>query len=180
MRALAIAVLVVPGVAMADRETYVAIGGLIGARDVSTDAQMAPPELVGGGRVTLSFDRPFVAWPERGATNVSGRLVPELFAGFEAGDIRGEALLGAGLRGEVQAATDNGLHVRVSWYAALRAEVIGDHRDPAGEFVIGEYFPIGSGRVRFGFDGGPGLRHDSATTRNQLAATAHCYVSWRL
>ena len=177
MRALAIAVLLVPAVASADRDTYLAIGGMFGARDAGANA----PEAVGGANLTLSFDRPFVAWPEHGAaTNISPRLVPELFAGFEAGDLRGEALLGAGLRGELQVANDNGLHVRVGFYVAARLDVIGDSRDPAGEFVLGEYFPIGSGRVRFGFDGGPSLRHDSASARNQLGATVHCYVSWRL
>jgi hypothetical protein len=179
MRTLVLAVIVVAtGAARADRATSVSVGGLMNFRDNAPEGStVAEPEVSGGARVTLWWDDPFVA-PAQGNA-VSARLVPELLIGFLSTDHYAEGELGAGLRGELQLATRAPLRLRVGFYGAIRGEVIGKDRDPAGELVVGEYFPIGA-RLRIGFDGGVAVRHDSVAMRNQLEAIVHCYVGWML
>ncbi len=181
MRALVVAILVVAtGSARADRTTIVTVGGLLDVREQPGDGPPKPSILTGGARLTLAWDRPFVAMPTApDAHAISARLVPELFVGFLTDDTRAVADLGAGLRGELQVATSEGPRLRVGFYAFARGLVYGEHRDPAGEFGIGEYFPVGRG-MRFGFDGGLVVRHDSTAMGNPPEALVHCYIGWVL
>jgi hypothetical protein len=181
MRALvAIGLVVATGSAYADRETGVMLGGLLDVRNTQDAGPPAMPIVMGGARLTLSWDDPFVARPrELGRNAASARLVPELFAGLMTNDVHAVGELGAGLRGEVQVSTNQALRIRVGFYAFARGLVFGEHRDPAGEFGIGEYFPIGD-RLRFGFDGGVAVRHDSMATSNLIEVVAHCYIGWVL
>ena len=178
-------VLAFTAIARADRAPVISIGGVVAARSYAN--QQNDPQLVGGGRITLAFEDAPIAMPPPTYATHDTRLVPELLAGFLADDRRAEGYIGAGLRAELQLAR-NALapypfQMRMALYAAARAKIIGKHQDPATEAVIGEYMLLGRGTMRFGWEGGLGLRRvdDGASARSpQLEALLNIYVGWAL
>jgi hypothetical protein len=173
MRALVVVALL-GGSASADRETIVTLGGALDVREQLGDGPPRPSIVTGGARLMLSWDRPFVAQPKA----VSARLVPELFVSFLTDETHAVGDLGAGLRGELQVTTEEPEYWRVAFYAFARGFVFGKARDPAGEFGIGDYILVGHHGMRFGFDGGMVVRHDSSG--NPPEVLVHCYVGWVL
>lgn len=135
-----------------------------------------------GARLTLTFEDAPLAIPPPGGLATDTRLVPELFAGFLADDVHAEGFVGAGLRAEAQLASHRHARaMRTGIYLAGRGLVIGEHRDAAAEFVLGEYLDLARGR-RFGWEGGAMMRPrgDESTNRShELDAVVTIYYGWR-
>jgi hypothetical protein len=191
MRAsLAVVALALAGPAHADRHNSVATVELAAIGDAratgptwgaTAERDVAP---WGGSRLTLSFEDAPLAVPPPGLSAHDTRLVPELFAGFLANDIKAEGMLGAGVRGELALASHRrSSPVRIVMYVAARADVIGKHRDGAGEAAIGEYILLGDGSTRFGWEGGAMMRprpHAVASRSHELDALMSIYLGWAL
>ncbi len=166
MRIAAGLLLVLVGVAHADRLTVVTVGGSFAAEAQDPPDDGKQLKEFGGARLTLSWEDPTIAFPPTPLiTESSLRLVPELFAGFLGNDVKGEGLLGAGLRAEVQLATLGrppfNIPLRAAFYLAARGEVIGAKQDAAGELVFGEAFPFRAGKMKIGFEGGVMMRRNT-------------------
>ncbi len=112
---------------------------------------------LGGAQLVLGFEHAPLAIPAPGELATDLRLVPELLAGFLADDVHAEGMVGGGLRGELQLASNRRTQMSVALYLAARAVVIGAHQDGAGQFLIGEYLSLPRGR-RFGWEGGVMIR----------------------
>ncbi|MBV8759646.1 MAG: hypothetical protein JO257_20320 [Deltaproteobacteria bacterium] len=156
MRSLIVAgVLVVSGVAHADRTTVIDVGMTFGALDKGFDATREEKPLV-GPRVTLGFEGPLVAMPDHPGYNFAGALVPELVLGSYVYDDHAEGYIGVGLRADLQMGQREQGLLRVSARGALylvgRALVIGDTRDPMYEVGFGEYLTRFRTRERVGFE----------------------------
>lgn len=172
--------------ALADRSTIATIGVTGDARASGPSYSVAAADntkALVGARVALAWeDAPLpIPPPTLFASDV--RLVPELLAGFVADDVHAEGMLGAGLRGEVQLASNrHGVAMRTGLYTAGRAMIIGRHRDAAGEFVIGEYLMFGA-RTRFGWEGGAMVRPKpwaKPERAHEVDAVLTVYVGWPL
>jgi hypothetical protein len=172
--------------ALADRSSVMQVGLTFDGRARGatwSDAGKKDVSPVGGARVSLSFEDAPVPIPEPGFFSTDTRLVPELFAGFLSDDERAEGYIGAGLRGEVQLASNmRSVNMRTGIYVAARGMIIGKHQDPGAEFVIGEYLERGAGHCRFGWEGGALMRPrpDAAPDKQrELGALISIYVGWR-
>jgi hypothetical protein len=170
--------------ARADRDTAVVIGATLVARSTAATfsaAGKADVRMLGGGRLTLSFEDPPPPIPPPEAIEVDMRLVPELLAGFIADDVHAEGYVGAGLRGELWlASARRGFRMRTAMYTAARAIVIGEHQDGAAELAIGEYLSF-SGHRRFGWEVGVVIRKRGgvpAGEARELDALVSIYVGW--
>lgn len=168
--------------AAADPATVFAIGGTIDARGTGPTYDVAsrtPARPLAGARLTLSFDDALVPLPPPGMIDHDFRLVPEVFAGFVAGEHRAEGMIGAGLRGELALASHRcAFAMRTAIYTAARGVVIGKHQDPAAELVLGEYVTIGSSTARFGWEGGAMIRPRDRAGDRELDAVLTFYVGW--
>jgi hypothetical protein len=174
---LAVAVLVLAApIAHAERSATFSLGGMIGGVEHRVDetTQMQP---AGGPRLTLSFEHP---QPNGAAgTTADVTLVPELTAAVVMDADRGDALVGVGARGEVRIAHAG---IRVAFYAAGRALIIGSTTDPAGEFAIGEYVYL-TKRLRLGGEGSLILRRSDefmATSGQQHGIMASAYLGFAM
>jgi hypothetical protein len=108
--------------------------------------------VLGGARLTLTFEQPAIAPRATRGANFDFRLVPELFTGALADAKHAEGYLGAGVRGELHVASRrDATAARVVSYVPVRAILIGGHQDPAVEFGIGQYFPLRDHR-RVGYE----------------------------
>ncbi len=134
MRAVVLALLALPGLARADVVTTVGIS-LDGRATGPTFAKTAdsPVEsILGGGRLTMSFESAPLAVPPVGSYVRDTRLVPELLAGFLADDTHAEGYVGAGARLELRIASMK--HERLwrgGFYFAGRGVLVGGHQDGA-------------------------------------------------
>jgi hypothetical protein len=170
--------------ARADRDTAVIVGATLAARSTAASfsaASTSDVRLLGGGRLTLSFDDPPPPIPLPGEIGADLRLAPELLAGFVSDDVSAEGYVGAGLRGELWlASARRGFHMRTAMYIATRAIVIGAHPDAAIELALGEYL-VFSGHRRFGWEGSAVIRpRDDAPAgeSRELDALISIYVGW--
>jgi len=136
--------------------------------------------VLGGARVTMSFEAPPLPVAPPTLYIHDTRLVPELFAGFLADDTHAEGMVGAGLRAELRMSSHrHDAVVRGGAYIAARAILIGGHQDGAAEFVIGSYITTNRRGTRVGWEGGAMMRprHDtSADQANELDALITMYV----
>ena len=152
--ALAIVVLLVPGLAHADRTTIVNIGGNLG---VHGDVDATTPDALGGPRLTLAWENEPLAIPaEPGTHDLGVGLVPELVVGGFFEEDRMEGYLGVGVRAELRMAQNAmGLlkwTTRGAGYLSGRALVVGESRDVTYEFGLGQYFARVSNFTRFGYE----------------------------
>jgi hypothetical protein len=175
--------------AFADRTTTVNLGGMFGGVENldNVDNYYEQPSMhpAGGPRVVLGFENPPILMPATPGYNVGVAFVPELTTGAMLGSDRGDLFLGVGARGEVQLAQrEKGLFkvsVRMAFYVAARALVIGKEQDTAGEFVIGEYFYLGKGRTRIGGEMSVFAREAPMSfNETQMAVFASAYVGWAM
>jgi hypothetical protein len=152
--ALAIVVVLIPGLAHADRTTIVNIGAGVG---VAGNVDAIEPDGVGGPRATLAWETEPLAIPaEAGTFDLGGQLVPELVAGSLFEEDRMEAYVGVGVRAELKMAQNAmGLlkwTTRGGAYLAGRGLVIGETRDVMYEFGVGQYFERVKNMTRFGYE----------------------------
>ena len=162
----ALALLLLGTPAFAD--PVITLGASLGVRDDALSNPMPPysPHVYGGARILLSFEPPPPPMPVvSGHVNVSARLVTELLAGVAA-DVRGEALAGVSLRGDLVLASHGARnlfnmesHIWLGLYLGVRAEVIGKDHQPAAEIVFGEYIYL-TRRFRLGIEAGVVLRRE--------------------
>lgn len=186
------AVLAASSPARAERATFVTLDGELAlrAKPYVTQPDVPEPDVYGGGRVRLSFeDLPPPIPDEPGKNRIHLTVVPELLGGFLAGSEKAEAVVGAGLRGDmvISGRGKRGFPVgiQIAAYFAVRGEVIGEDHDPAGEFVVGEYIYVKRNSIRIGFEGGVFARRSAALDQpNQTitppGAILSMYVGWRL
>jgi hypothetical protein len=135
-----------------------------------------------GGRVAVGFEDDPVPMPPLEGVVIAPHLVPELLVGFVSDQRHAEGYAGAGLRGEIDFASNrHAVNLRTGIYAAARAIVIGPTQDPAAEFVIGEWLSRGADRRRFGWEGGAMVRPraDGAPNERELDALLTVYASFR-
>lgn len=156
---IALALLAVSGTAYADRNMVTSVGVTLAATSYSSNTQTT--DMNGGARISLSFEAAPLPIAPMGVLLHETRLVPELFAGFYADDVRARSQIGAGLRGELwlsrTGSADNaGFHMRMAAYVAARAKISGPDAKPGGEFMLGEYIVTDHG-CRFGWEGGLGV-----------------------
>lgn len=177
---LAVAVLVLAApIAHAERSATFNVGGMIGGVEHRVDetTEMQP---AGGMRLTLSFEHPH---PDPATGTIADvTLVPELTAAAVMNANSGEALVGVGVRGEVRIAQHGGAGIRVAFYAAGRALIVGSTTDPAGEFAIGEYVYL-TKRLRLGGEGSLILRRSDefmATSGQQHGIMASAYLGFAM
>ncbi len=166
--------------ARADRIPFVTLGGTLDFRFSGHTWNAAndnnDPDVLGGGRLTLSFeDRPLPLQP-RGVVRGELRLVPELMAGAFAGSQLGEAYAGAGLRGEVALSCQR---IRASLYLAGRGLVMGEHRDGVGEAAWGMSLTLRSG-TRIGIEEAVDVRPRDHVGNRELDVGATLFVGWAL
>ena len=152
--ALAIVVVLIPGLAHADRTTVVNIGGGMG---VAGNVDASEPDGVGGPRATLAWENePLAIPPEPGTYDLGGALVPELVVGSLFEKDRMEAYVGVGVRAELKIAQNAmGLlkwTTRGAGYLSARGLVVGETRDVMYEFGIGQYFGRVKNFTRFGYE----------------------------
>ncbi|HUJ62696.1 MAG TPA: hypothetical protein VLX92_29540 [Kofleriaceae bacterium] len=187
MRTVAlVAVLVVASPALADRGTVVTLGAMLDGRSTASTFTTASNQVVndvlGGARLTLSFEDAPPPLPPAEMISSDLRLAPELLAGFLADDTHAEGYVGAGVRGELWlASARRGFQMRTAIYLAARAIVIGGHQDGAAELAMGEYLLFADGK-RFGWEGGAMIRprNDAAPDQaKELDALMSIYVGWR-
>ncbi|HUS27345.1 MAG TPA: hypothetical protein VMZ53_02520 [Kofleriaceae bacterium] len=179
--ALTILVLLVPGLAHADRTTIVNIGAGIGALG---DVDAIEPDGAGGPRVVLAWENAPLPIPaEEGTFDVGLALVPELVGGALIEEDRAEAYVGVGLRGELKMAQNAmGLlrwTTRGAAYVAARALVMGETRDVTYDFGIGQYFAGRTSFTRFGYEIEVLSRpHYEQTDRHFMGFQLLLYVGW--
>ena len=171
--------------AYAERTTMVTLGATLDARgtDATWDAAgKKDSTLLGGARLTLSFEDAPLPIPPLNLIDHDVRLAPELFAGFYADDRRAEGYIGAGARGELFVASNmRGWATRMAIYVAARGVIIGKHQDAAPEFALGEYMLTGNG-TRLGWEGAAMIRqrpHADPAQSKELDALVSIYVAWR-
>lgn len=175
------------GAASADRSTVMSLGlvgdGRAAGPSYSDAGSSKVSDVLGGARLALTFEDAPVPIPPYGLVDHDVRLVPELFTGFLADDTHAEGYIGAGLRGELQLASNmRGVNLRTGIYAAGRGVIIGKHQDGALELALGEYLEHGPGRTRFGWEGAVMMRPrswDTADRARELDALVSIYVGWR-
>ena len=147
--------------AFADRSMTFELGltGDVRATGASFSTAGASDDLskLGGMQLVLGFENAPLAIPAPGEISAELRLVPELLAGFLADDTHAEGMVGGGLRGELQLASNRRMPMSVAMYLAARAVVIGEHQDGAVQLVLGEYLSLSRGH-RFGWEGGVMIR----------------------
>jgi hypothetical protein len=172
--------------ARADRSTVWSLGATLDERALGTsfsDAGTEPARALGGARLTLAFEDAPLAMPPPGLYEAGVRFVPELLAGFLADDTRAEGYVGAGLRAEIDLASNRHLaNMHTGIYLAARGIAIGKQQDGAAEFAMGEYLSHGPDLRRFGWEGSVLVRpHPSgqADGTRELDALMSLYVSWR-
>lgn len=179
MLRLAIAIVCVPVLASADRAPVVIVGAGTEAM-LFPDAPGPKPERAGGElTVIVGFEDPSVPVVVPTLTEHRYRFVPELLGGVELESGRGEAFLGAGLRGEIQiAAHVTPRCIRIGMYAALRGRVVGGDHDPEADGALGWYFLLGRGATRIGMEAELGERWTDAGAA--LAVHPSVFVGWKL
>lgn len=181
---VSLAALVVP--AFADRSPVVILGAAFGVRG-PLDAPVTGPALLGDARLTLAYEDAPIPVPAPGEHDASARLVPELLVGSIVDASRAEGYFGAGVRGELQfanhIASPTSFAIRMGLYLAARAMVVGGSFDPAGEGAFGQYFFVGRGATRIGWEfsvGGRRVGGVPADRERELDARAFGYVGWAL
>ncbi len=178
--AVATVILLAAGTASADRIPVLSVGGAMDLHfhgttwDYAANKDENPTAFV-DTRLTLAFEDPIPTLP-RGAIGAQARLVPELLLGAELGSDRGEAYVGAGVRGEIALIS---WKMRTSMYAAARGFVIGSPRDAASEFALGQYIML-RGATRFGWEGAAVIRPNDRDGTHELDAVARLYVGWQI
>lgn len=188
-KAFAVALLCVASPAFAERTTTVNLGGMFGGVENldNVDNYYEQPSMhpAGGPRITLGFENAPLNMPATPGYSVGVAFVPELTAGAMLGEERGDMFVGVGARGELQIGQrEQGLFkvsARFALYLAARAVVIGKDQDTAGEFVFGEYFYVGKGRVRIGGEVSVFAREaPMAYDESQMAVFASAYLGWAM
>jgi hypothetical protein len=179
MRAVLLAILVVPSVASADRVPVLTLGATMDLRFSARTWQVAEtkqtPDPFGGGQLTLAFEDAPLPLTTPGSVRAGGRLVPELIAGVLGNNLFAEGYIGAGLRAELHMA---GPKARAGFYIAGRGLVIGAHRDSAAEFVVGDYIMLRN-MTRIGVEGGAMVRPEDRDRNHELDVTMRLYVGWK-
>lgn len=152
---LVLGVLVVSGVAHAERATVVDVGVTFGGIDTAHHTPGSDAPLV-GPRVTLGWEDRLVDVPDQPGYRFAAALVPEIVLGSYIQSERAEGFFGVGLRADLQMGQrEQGLlevSARGALYLVGRALVIGANRDPMYEVGIGEYLARFHTRTRVGFE----------------------------
>jgi hypothetical protein len=179
--ALAIVVLLVPGLAHADRTTIVNIGAGIG---VLGDVDATAPGVMFAPRATLAWEDALLPIPaEPGTHDIGGALVPEIVVGSLFEEDRAEGFVGVGIRAELKM-SQNAMGLlkwttRGAGYLSARGLVVGETRDVAYEFGVGQYFAKRTNFTRFGYEIQVMHRpHWQQTDSQYLGFLFSLYVGW--
>jgi hypothetical protein len=164
----------------AGRATSITVGGL-GMMQEGPDEVEHIVDTASGMRVTLAWENAPLPYPDRRGYNVGVALVPELIAGALFHEDRGEALIGAGLRGEFQISQREGgllrINAKSALYIAARGMVVGEKRDVITEAVFGDYIYLGS-PLRLGFEVGVTKRHSDAMELDPVGLMIGFFLGW--
>jgi hypothetical protein len=178
---LAVSLLALPSLARADVVTTLGIS--LDARATGPTFEKAGDSqvnaILGGGRLTMSFESAPLAAPPPGLYVRDARIVPELLAGFVADDTHAEGYVGAGARLELRIASMR--HERLwrgGFYLAGRGLLVGGHQDGGIELALGSYLTTERG-TRIGWESAAIMRprHDAtADQARELDALVTLYV----
>lgn len=172
------------GVADAEpRATSVQVGGF-GLFELGDDPGEFEPdfESAGGVRMTLSWERPPPAYPDRRGYAYGGALVPELIAGALMLEDHADGMLGAGLRGELQITQREGGLLRINAQSAIylagRGMVVGKDRDVLLEGVFGDHLSFNKSPLRLGFEVGFTRRVSDVMDHDRVGFMTQFYLGW--
>ncbi len=165
------------------RATTVELGGF-GLFEVDKAQQEFEPafESVGGVRMTLAWEPPAPAYPDRRGYAYGGALVPELIAGALMLEDHADGMLGAGLRAELQITQREGGWLRInsksSLYLAGRGMVVGTDRDVLLEGVFGDHLSFNNSPLRIGFEVGLTRRISDVMDHDRVGMMTQFYLGW--
>lgn len=186
MRAgLVLTVIMLGGTAQAEpRTTSMHVGGfgLMELDESHDDEEIVPMESAGGVRMTLAWEQPAPAYPDKRGYRYGAALVPELIAGALMLEDHADGMIGAGIRGELQIVQREGGLLRINSKSALylagRGMVIGKDRDVILEAVFGDHLSFNNHPFRLGFEFGFTRRVSDVMDHDRVGFMTQFYLGW--
>ncbi len=173
------------GIAHAEpRATSVHVGGLglFEMGDSHEQEELVPIEGAGGVRMTLAWEQPAPAYPDRRGYKYGLAMVPELIAGALMLEDHADGMIGAGLRGELQIVQREGGLLRINCKSALylagRGMFVGKDRDVLLEAVFGDHLSFNNNPFRFGFEIGFTRRFSDVMDHDRVGFMTQFYLGW--